>query len=394
MNKTIGSILMIIGTSVGAGMLALPLVTAHSSISLSILVLTAAWLLMTCGALALLEVNLWLPADCNLITMAKHTLGRWGQMSMWLLYLLLLYSLVCAYLSGSGDILKSLLDQHSAFNMPLWLATMISLALFICIVYRGIRAVDLTNRVLMSVKCLAYTGLVIALMPHIQLPKLYQGDFQWHHTAFMVMITAFGYAIIIPSLRPYLDSNRQRLIKVVAIGSLIPWAVYLLWIVVVQGLLPRTGTHGLLHILHSAQPNGALMLALSSVIHSAWLANVSKLFISICVVTSFLGVSICLVDFLADGLQYRKQGRQGIAVFSTAFLPPLCIVLIKPALFVLALHYAGIWCICILSVLPILMLYAGRYRQMRQGKTILPGGKILLWIALLANAIVFVFLFK
>ena len=48
--KVFGGMLMILGTCVGAGMLAIPIVSAHESFRLSALLLIAAWLCMTVGA--------------------------------------------------------------------------------------------------------------------------------------------------------------------------------------------------------------------------------------------------------------------------------------------------------------------------------------------------------
>ena len=57
-NKFIGSILIVIGTIIGGGMLALPMVGAPVGSFVAIGVLTAMWVLMTITGLLVLEVNL------------------------------------------------------------------------------------------------------------------------------------------------------------------------------------------------------------------------------------------------------------------------------------------------------------------------------------------------
>ena len=103
--KLFGSILLVVGTSIGAGMLALPIATAQLGFLGSVVLLILCWFVMTMGALLLLEVNLWLPPNNNLITMAKATIGPYGQILAWIMYLLLLYSLICAYIAGGSDLL-------------------------------------------------------------------------------------------------------------------------------------------------------------------------------------------------------------------------------------------------------------------------------------------------
>jgi tyrosine-specific transport protein len=369
--KIIGSILMILGTSVGAGMLALPIVTAHESVVMSMLLLFFSWFIMTVGAYSLLEVNLWLKPNTNMISMAGLTIGRFGKIFTWIIYLLLLYSLVCAYLSGLSDVLQSLLLSID-IQIPRWSATILVLLFFGSIVYRGIHSVDLVNRGLMSIKLGGFFILIAVISQHINLTIPFEGGYQWKNSAFMVMLTSFGYAIIIPSLRHYLD-DEKILKKVVLIGSLIPLLLYAIWIFVIQGLIAKTGDGGLISMISSDNTNSMLMNTMSAKINTPLVTQIIKLFISICAVTSFLGVSICLTDFIADGLSLQKKSKSGIVIYLVAFLPPLLVVLISPGIFVTALHYAGIWCLLLLIIIPLLMLYWGRYHRGFQQKMLLPG---------------------
>lgn len=374
--KIIGSILMILGTSVGAGMLALPIVTAHESVTMSMILLFFSWFIMTIGAYSLLEVNLWLKADTNMVSMAGATIGRFGKLFTWVIYLLLLYSLVCAYLSGLSDVLQSLL-MNMHIQIPRWFATILVLGLFGSIVYRGIHSVDLVNRGLMFLKLAAFFILIFVLSQHLNLTLPFEGDYHWQNSAFTVMLTSFGYAIIIPSLRNYLNDEKV-LKKVVLIGSLIPLVIYAIWIFVIQGLIAKTGENGLISMLSSDNTNSMLMNAMTAKVNIPLITQMVKLFISICAVTSFLGVSICLTDFIADGLTISKKTKSGIFVYLLAFLPPLFVVLISPGIFVTALHYAGIWCLLLLIIIPLLMLYWGRYQRGFQEKMLLPGKSFIL----------------
>jgi tyrosine-specific transport protein len=387
--RTIGSILMILGTSVGAGMLALPIASAHANWEMTFLMMIGSWFLMTVGAFAILEVNLWFSPETNLISMVNNTLGKYFKILTWIIYLLLLYSLLCAYLSGGSDILRGLFQSvHVA--LPSQLTTILALVVLGAIVYRGVCSVDMVNRGLMSVKLLAYAILVIAIFPHINIQNIYAGDFSYQTSTLMVMITSFGFAIIVPTLRSYLHSDVDRLKKVLFIGSALPLLLYLLWIFAIQGLIPRTGDVGLLNMI-SGDTNSLLMTSVSALLHQGVLGDIAKLFISICAITSFLGVSICLVDFIADGLQWNKNGLGGLKVYSLAFLPPLLIVLINPNIFIRALSYAGFFCVYLLILLPALMLYSGRYVKNIQGVVILPKNKYFILACILVGIILMVF---
>lgn len=378
--KLIGSILLIVGTTIGAGMLALPIATAQLGFIGSIILLFACWFIMTAGALLILEVNLWLPQNSNLISMAKATIGPLGQILSWLAYFLLLYSLLCAYIAGGSDLFHNLL-WAGGVNIPSWLAAILFSVLFGFIVYLGIRIVDYTNRGLMFVKLGAYFILILLLTPLMDSTKLLAGDMRQLTSvaAFTVTITSFGYAAIVPSLRIYFAGDIRKLKIAIFVGSLIPLFCYIFWDMMIMGVIPLGGDNGLIGILKSPNSTSALVNTLNSTAGYSSITFFVKLFTSICVVTSFLGVALCLTDFLADGLQLEKKGWNSILIHLLTLLPPLSIVLFFPGIFIKALQYAGIYCIVLLVLLPAWMAWGGRYhRHFTKSHYRLWGGKFLL----------------
>lgn len=377
--KLFGCILLIVGTSIGAGMLALPIATAQLGFVGSLILLFGCWLIMTTGAFLLLEVNLWMPTNSNINTMAKATIGPIGQIISWFAFLLLLYSLLCAYIGGGSDLFHHLL-LAAGIDVPLWSASIAFTLLFGGVVYMGIKTVDYVNRGLMFVKFGAYLLLVILLMPSVAKVNLAAGNFQYltSATAIMVTMTSFGYAAIVPSLRIYFAGDIVKLKKAIFIGSLIPLICYIVWDFVIMGVLPFEGEHSLNAILHSKSSTSDMVKALSLVVSQNSVTFFAQLFTSICVLTSFLGVALCLTDFWADGLRLAKKGPGNLIIAAVTFLPPLIIVLFIPGVFVQALQYAGIDCIVLLVFLPAWMAWMGRYkRQLKKGFTV-PGGKVLL----------------
>jgi tyrosine-specific transport protein len=391
-SKLIGGILMILGTSVGAGMLALPVVSAQEGFLMGSLVLVICWLAMTLGAFLMLEVCLWLPTNSNLISMSKLTLGKWGQALAWITYLFLLYSLLCAYIAGSSDILRELL-ANIHIRSPQSVCTILVTLILGSIVYRGISSIDMVNRGLMSIKLLAYIIIVLAVAPHIHIKLLLESKLNLRLNAIMVTITSFGFAIIVPSLIGYYDRNVTQLKRVILIGSIIPLIIYILWIAIIHGLLPKEGPSGLLAIANSNHTTSLLMQNISLNLHNPWLAKIASLFISICAVTSFLGVSLCLTDFIADGLKLKKTQKEGLVVFALAFIPPLLIVFFAPGIFVKALSYAGIFCVILLILLPVLMAYSGRYCKKIKSQYQAPLNKWILVAGLLFSAILITWCF-
>ncbi|STX29900.1 tyrosine-specific transport protein [Legionella beliardensis] len=376
-SKLIGGILLIVGTSIGGGMLALPVSIAAVGFANSIFFLIVCWLIMTIGALLILEVNLRLPAGSNMVSMAKSTLGLPGQIIAWITYLFLLYTLLSAYISGGSDVFTGLLNRMNV-DLPNWATALSFTLLFSLVVYAGISAVDYVNRGLMFGKLGIYLLLVIIISPHININSLKGGSAQAITGSLMILITSFGFASIVPSLRDYFKDDIKTLRKIIILGSLIPLVCYIVWDAVIMGVVERDGDNGLLALMTSEHATSGLTDALSSVVHSAWITGFFGFFTSICMITAFLGVSIGLFDFLADGLTLKKTGLQGKWVLALTFIPPLAIVLIDPGIYLHALSYAGVCCVILLLLLPSLMTWQARKLDGENALQIVPGGNVTL----------------
>ena len=358
MLKFIGGTLLIVGTSIGAGILALPVASAQSGFVASSIMLFFCWLIMTTSALMILEVNLWFPEDSNMISMAKHTLGKPGQVIAWIAYVMLLYGLLCAYISGGTDVFNSLLGLIG-ISTPLWLDTLLFTLILGSIVYSGIAVTDYVNRGLMLVKMASLVILTGLITTHVTQSHLAEGQIHYLPSAVMVMITSFGFATIVPSLRTYFKSDIKKLRKMIILGSFIPLLCYVIWDLAILGTLPLEGNNGLVGVLHSGHVTSQLMTSLQAVINKQSITELSRLFTSVCVLTSFLGVALCLMDFFSDGLKVNKRGKGRALIGVLTFLPSLLIVFYSPGLFIHALTYAGICCVVLLVLMPAAMMLIG-----------------------------------
>jgi tyrosine-specific transport protein len=386
-SKLIGGILLVVGTTIGAGMLALPIATAQLGFWASVALLIGCWAVMTICAFLFLEVNLWLPPNTNLISMAGATLGRWGQLIAWLAYLLLLYSILSAYIAGGGDLFHYLL-MTSGISLPLSVSSVLFTALFGMVVYFGIRAVDYVNRGLMFGKMGAYFLLVVLILPFITMGNLHNGEFSRvvFPTSLSVTVVAFTCLMIIPSLRTYFGDDVKSLRKAILFGTTIPLVCYIAWDAVIMGVVPLDGTPGLRGMLHSSSSNSDLVSALTSLLQKDNITLLAKFFTSICMATSFLSISLCLSDFLSDGLNVKKAGHGNFLIYGATFLPPILIVLFYPDAFIRGLHYAGLSCFILMILFPPLMVWSGRYYKsmttVQGAQYQVAGGKYLLSLLL------------
>lgn len=383
LNKIFGGVLLVAGTCIGAGMLALPISTAAAGFYPSVGAFLFCWLMMTCSAFLMLEVSLWYPEETNLITMAKSTLGKKGEIIAWCTYVLFLYALMTAYTSGAaGIIAKGLSFLGMNENAAIWVVVLI----FAFLVYLGARWVDWANRFMMMGLIVAYLILVTTVIPKVTPELLQHSEPKYLWTTGTLLVTSFGFHLLIPSLKNYLHSDIKALRWTIFIGSLIPLVVYLLWELLVLGVISVKGEQGLVAMLVDEHTSGKqavveLTAMLSHLLNNPQITLFARIFSLCAILTSFIGVSLGLFDFFADGLRIKKTIQGKFALSLLTFFPPILIVYFYPR-FLVALHYAGIFAAILLIIFPAVMVWQGRYRLNIQAPYRVMGGKIVVLLIL------------
>lgn len=378
-NKVFGSALLIAGTQIGAGMLALPISTGPSGFSNSFFLFIASFSFMLISLFLLLEANLFSHSlHENLISMVRHRLGPMGQIIAWFSFLCLLYAVAAAYLSAGGSLLGNALGD--IFNVKIGESTGIWLFLLIfgSLVVFGTKGIDWVNRICVAGLFLCFCALVFFVSPFLEWNNLTGGESKYIWATVPIVMLSFTSHIIVPSLRGYLDGNVSHLKKALFWGSLIPLVFYLLWELFIFGLLPLTGEYGLVAIATKPHPVAALTDALHSYLGVAWIPAIVGLFSFFALTTSFFGVSLSLFDFLADGFKIKKTGGGKTILLLVMFVIPMFFALYYPQGFLLALGYAGVFVAILYGILPPLMVWHGRYIEKQEKKFRVFGGKPLL----------------
>ena len=371
--SVLGGMLLIAGSCIGAGMLGLPIVTGISGFFPSLSMFFCGWLFMTSTALLLVEVNGWFSRQVNLLTMANHSLGKWGKGICWVTYLFLFYALLVAYISGIGSLIGSFFQTSLHISLPIWVGSLVFVLFFGWIVYLGTRNVDLFNRGLMFAKIGFFILLVLIGVQYIRPGFLLRTDPIYAPSALPLLVIAFGFHNMIPSLTAYLKGDMKRVRITILGGSLMALTIYLIWEILVLGIVPINGANGLIASLKNDREASQ---SIAAIIQSPWIRIFSQGLAFFAILTSFLAQALSLVHFLADGLKVNYKKQESLNLCVLALLPPLIFSLIYPQLFFKALNFAGGICAVILfGLLPVAMVWIGRYRMATPGTYQMAGGK-------------------
>lgn len=361
--------LLVAGTAIGAGMLALPVLTSLGGFFPSLVIYLGCWFFMACTGLLILEASQWMREDANLVTMAETTLGFPGKVAAWVLYIFLFYCLSVAYVVGCGGLIHDLLQE----KIPDWAANFLFVIIFAPFIYTGSRLVGKLNVFLMIGLAISYFAFVWIGYRYVDFALLKHTDWPQSLRALPIAFTAFAYQGIVPTLKTYMGNDIPKARNAILIGSFLPLIAYIIWQGLILGIVPVYGPGGLAEAL---QQQTTAVEPLKYFIQNPYIYLIGQAFAFFALVTSFLGVALGLKDFLADGLSIHKDPRGRLILCSLIFIPVLVIAYLYPNIFLTALDYAGgFGCALLLGLMPILMVWSLRYGMKQQYGWKLPGGK-------------------
>ena len=383
MNKTVGSTLLVAGTMIGAGMLAMPLTSAGIGFGFTLVLLLGLWALLTFSALLFVELYQTAESDAGIGTLAEQYFGKAGRIIATAVLIIFLYALIAAYVSGGGSLLKDLLPESFGDKVSILLFTVI----FGSFIVIGTHSVDKINRVLFFVMLAAFAVVLSLMLPEIKFDNLMATpiDNALIISASPVFFTAFGFHGSIPSLNKYLGGNVKALRISILVGSAITLCAYILWQMSTHGLLTQ---NEFLQILKEDATLNGLVKATLAITGSNMIAGAVKLFSTLALVTSFLGVGLGLLECIEDLLKRSFNISAGrISLGLMTFIPPLVFALFYPEGFILALGYAGQMFAFYAVVLPVSLVW-----KARRTHTNLPykvwGGNLTLIIVLVLGVII------
>ncbi|MEW5896379.1 MAG: aromatic amino acid transport family protein [Nanoarchaeota archaeon] len=313
----------LMGTIIGAGVLAIPYVVAKSGFLLGLLMI-----LFIGGAFVLLNLS---TGEIVLRTKGQHQLtgyvgkylGPWGKKLMTLSMSLGIYGALTAYLIGEGQVLKAL------FGGPSIIYSLLFFALVAVIVYRGVKA---TGKAELIIICLLFV--VVFLIGIFSFRQINPANFTTFNPAhfflpYGVILFAFVGTAAIPELQEELENEKKKMKTALIVGSLIPIVLYIIFTVVVIGLVG-------LDNFELLQPNERIAtVALSAYAHPL-LGFLANIFAAFSMLTTFLALGTALTEMYA--YDYRLNRK---LAFALVMVVPLIIALSGLATFIAILGFIG-----------------------------------------------------
>jgi len=198
------------------------------------------------------------------------------------------------------------------------------------------------------------------LSPTVQLKNLLDtqpGYAPYLLAAVPIYLISFGYHSNVPSLVKYYGKEPRLIRLCLLYGSLTALTVYLLWVFVALGNIPRSEFEPII----SAGGNvGDLISVLANSTDSNRLFALLGAFANLALVSSFLGVTLGLFDFISDKFHFDDSHTGRFKTSLVTFVPPTIGGLLFPDGFLYAIGLAGLSAVVWGIVVPALSAKVSR----------------------------------
>ncbi|MEH8032438.1 aromatic amino acid transporter [Gallibacterium anatis] len=383
-NKTLGSALIVAGTTIGAGMLAMPITSAEMGFGYTLLLLFILWALLSYSALLFVEVYQKAERkDAGIATLAEQHFGMVGRVLATLSLVIFMYAILTVYSLGGGDLFAPFLTifgEHASTAAIISFVVILAIAVTI-----GTNAVDGFTRLLFLIKLVAFALVLFLMLPKVTAENL--GVLPLNYfliiSASPVFFTSFGFHVVIPSINNYLDGDIRRLRIAIIGGTAIPLVAYIVWQMATHGVFEQSQ---FVQIIRDDPTLNGLVNATYKATGSDLISGAVRTFSTLALITSFLGVSLALVDCLDDLLKRVHITANRFTLSLLTFVPTLLFALFYRD-FLAVLTYAGQMFTFYGLVLPVGMVWMLRRKYPDLPYRVI-GGNIGLLVALVLGLLI------
>ncbi|MTG99052.1 MULTISPECIES: aromatic amino acid transport family protein [Myroides] len=362
-SKLIGSTLIIAGTAIGGGMLAMPIISSGVGFSGITLIMFFIWFAMCYTAILLVDTYRDHSHEDGLNTMVFRYLGKAGQYITGFSMLTLMYALVCAYIAGGTDILRLNISNWFGVNLSPQVIAIGFTIVFGGIVGLGARVVDIATKWIFMIKLIFLLVVILFMFGFVKIENLMSLPIERAlvFSSIPIIFTSFGFHIVVPSMVNYLNGDTKLLKKAFIYGSILPLIVYLFWQISILGSVDQQTLYSVIN--ESKGPSGVLR-AVKNVTTSKWVNIPLNIFFAAAILTSFLGVALALFDYIKDLSKKQVFANNSLVIYLITFVPPLLFVFYYPDGFIIALGYAAISVVITSLFIPVLLyIQVKRHRK-------------------------------
>ncbi len=344
--------LLVAGTMIGAGILAMPISAGIAGFWPSMLMMVVFSLSMLFSGIILAnEINAKKDDSFNFPSLYEEHFGVSGKWLASIGNLIIFYGLLTSYLAGATKIILIVFKIDIAYEPLVLLSIFI---IFSIVAASSLSLVKKYNTALMISLWISFFILTSIGSSDIDMQRYTHTDWIYLPVAIPMIIAAFIFHNIIPSICK--DANwSSEIYKPITLGIIMGFVMNTIWLIVAIGVVPEFGAIS----LNEARLTGIpITLEMSQILKSELFLIMGTLFAMIAITTSYLSIGISLKDFLKDILENSFNIYNKWIVLIIAFIPALIVSYLFANIFLKALNIVGgIGLVLLFGILPTIIFY-------------------------------------
>ncbi|MGX9365022.1 aromatic amino acid transport family protein [Desulfoplanes sp. PS50] len=369
---------LVVGNLIGVGILALPINTGLAGLGPAMIGMIVLGGAMFFSALVLgKEAVASKKENFNLPSLYQQYLGAAGKWVAIFANMLILYGLLVAYLTGGAAILANLFHIPTEYN---WLLTLIFFTIITWVALMNTGLILKYNTLIMLCLLVFFFLMVFMGETRVQVSHYTFADWKFLPATAPIIVTAFHFHNIIPTISTSLNWNFSLLWKTMLLGMIMGFVMNALWIQTALGVLPLDDSAN--SLLASFQNNLPATVPMAKILGTPLFMIASLIFSLLAIMTSYLANSMGLMGFVRDMTENQLGITNRMVVILLTFIPPLAIALIWPEVFLQALNIVGgVGIVILFGILPSIIFLK---KSTTSGKKILGVIMLLLFLGCLA----------
>ena len=384
---------LVAGTTVGAGVLALPAATRGAGFVASSGVLVGSWVFMAVAALLVAETSVDVVCttkrvDLGFLATVRSLCGRDVGSVAGAAYAFIHYALLVAYCAQGGALAAAAVGAAPAAG-----AVGFSAVFGSAVAFGPAAVVDALNNAFVVVVVASFGALLALGSSDFDAAALVAtaGDGTAAFAAIPISILALVYHNVVPLVATRLRGDRGKITAAILIGSAVPLVMFLAWNALILGAVDADAVAAA-----GGDPVAALLATTQGNAGAQALGVSVGLFSFSAVVTSFVGFFYGLRSYLRDLLlgdddavdgPRRAVADNDVLLAGLVLVPPTLVAAVDPKVFLPALDAAGTFGITTLfGIVPAV----SAFRMQTRDDAYVPGGSATLaaMVALSAAVIV------
>jgi tyrosine-specific transport protein len=328
---------VVVGNMLGAGILALPVNLCAAGFYPSVFATLFMWILMTFTALIYSEQkSLTFSENADLPTFFQHELGNAGKWVTIVANLIILYGILVAYLCGISSIIMSLQS-----TIPKTMVIILYFGLITGLTALGMKMMHRCTPYMVSIMWITFGALVFMVVPDVSAAHLKDMDWTYIPAGLPVLLMAFHFHNIIPSICRTLNHDRKKIRTAIIGGTTIGMIMNLTWLLVVLGALPLSNPETHIDLITAFGKNDPATIPLENLLQTPVFTYVALIFAVVAMSTAFMANGTALLSFMRDLASTNFGTKNKVVVWCMSFIPPLLVGILYPDIFLVAINLVG-----------------------------------------------------